>query len=205
MERSSCVLLDGWAADEFARNAGLAMVENNYFTTGRRVKALQGLKARNKAGTIEAASEAERHGTVGAVALDRAGNLAAATSTGGFNNKPRGRVGDSSIPGAGTYARNGVVAVSGTGQGEVFIRRVAAYDLCARMMYAKEDLTTAANTLVFDSLASHGRGAGLVAIDASGTIVAPFNTIGMFRGWVTTAGEITVATHKEEVRLGRLS
>lgn len=204
MERSQCVLLTGWAADEFAREAGLAMVANGYFTTERRISTLAGLKARGEAGTIGKASEAEKHGTVGAAALDAAGNLAAATSTGGFNNKPRGRVGDSPIPGAGTYARNGVVAVSGTGQGEVFIRRAAAYDLCARMMYAKQSLAVAAEDLVHAMLGSHGIGAGLVAVDAEGNIVAPFNTIGMFRGWITTDGEMTVATHKEELRLGRL-
>lgn len=205
MERSQCVLLNAWAADDFARNAGLDMVENTYFTTERRQKTLAGLKARGKAGTIDKASEAEKHGTVGAAALDSAGNLAAGTSTGGFNNKPRGRVGDSPIPGAGTYARNGVVAVSGTGQGEVFIRRAAAYDLCARMMYAKQSLPAAAEELVHRALGSHGIGAGLVAVDAEGNVIAPFNTIGMFRGWITTSGEMTVATHKDEHKLGRLA
>ena len=204
MERSECVLLDGWAADDFARNAGLDMVANSYFTTERRVKTLASLKARGKDGTIRAASEAEKHGTVGAAALDAAGNLAAATSTGGFNNKPRGRVGDSPIIGAGTYARNGVVAVSGTGQGEVFIRRAAAYDLCARMLYGKQGLHAAADDLL-QTLGSHGIGAGLVAVDAVGNVIAPFNTIGMFRGWVTPDGAMTVATHKDEVSLGRLA
>ena len=181
------------------------MVPNSYFTTEQRVAALASLKARAATGTIQMASEAEKHGTVGAVALDRAGNLAAATSTGGFNNKPVGRVGDTPILGAGTYARNGVCAVSGTGQGEVFIRRAAAYDVAARMMYAGQSLEQATKTLVFDTLASHKIGAGMVACDATGNVFAPYNTLGMYRGWVTADGGCTVATHHREFVLGRLS
>jgi len=116
MEQSGCVLMTGEGADAFAARAGLAMVDNSYFTTERRIAALASLRKRSAAGTIAMASEAERHGTVGAVALDATGNLAAATSTGGFNNKPLGRVGDSAVIGAGTYARNGVCAVSCTGK-----------------------------------------------------------------------------------------
>ena len=202
MEKSPNVLVAGSAADDFAAGCGLDMVPNTYFTTERRVAALASLKARAAMGTIQAASEAEKHGTVGAVALDRAGNLAAATSTGGFNNKPVGRVGDSPILGAGTYARNGVCAVSGTGQGEVFIRRVAAYDVAARMMYANQSLDTATKTLVFETLGSHKIGAGMIACDAKGNICAPYNTLGMYRGWVTTDGAMTVATHKELHRAG---
>lgn len=203
MEQSQCVLLAGAAADAFAAGRGLAMVPNTYFTTGRRVAALRSLKAKAATGTAQTASEAEKHGTVGAVALDRHGNLAAATSTGGFNNKPVGRVGDSPVLGAGTYARNDVCAVSGTGQGEIFIRRAAAYDVAARMMYAGQTLVAATDALVFETLASHGIGAGMVAVDAAGNIVAPFNTLGMYRGWVTSTGEVVVATHKELHRLGR--
>lgn len=197
MNRSATLLLVGEAADRFADGAGLDMVENSYFTTARRIEALKSLKARAALGTTAAASEAEKHGTVGAVALDAAGNLAAATSTGGFNNKPVGRVGDSPILGAGTYARNGVCAVSGTGQGEVFIRRAAAYDVAARMMYAGSSLAQATDALVFDVLASHRIGAGMVAIDQAGQVLAPFNTLGMYRGWITTTGRMVVATHQE--------
>ncbi len=203
MEQSNSVLLATSAADDFAARCGLAMVPNTYFTTERRVAALASLKAKSKAGTILTASEAERHGTVGAVALDRLGDLAAATSTGGFNNKPVGRVGDSPILGAGTYARNGVCAVSGTGQGEIFIKRAAAYDVAARMMYAKQSLTEATDALVFDTLASHKIGAGMVACDAHGNIRAPFNTLGMYRGWIMANGEIIVATHRQEYAMGR--
>jgi beta-aspartyl-peptidase (threonine type) len=203
MEEGSCVLLLADAADRFAEACGLAMVENRFFTTERRVGALARLKARAARGTISAASEAEKHGTVGAVARDQAGGLAAATSTGGFNNKPVGRVGDSPIIGAGTYARNGVCAVSGTGQGEIFIRRAAAYDVAARMMYAHATLEAALGEVIA-GLASHGIGAGMVAVDAEGRVRAPFNTLGMYRGWITTAGELTVATHGEEHALGRI-
>jgi L-asparaginase / beta-aspartyl-peptidase len=203
MEKSTCVLLATEAADAFAERSGLDMVENGYFTTEQRVKALASLKARAKVGTMASASEAEKHGTIGAVALDSAGNLAAGTSTGGFNNKPMGRIGDTPIVGAGTYARNGVCAVSGTGMGEFFIRRVAAYDIAARMMYADQSLAQAADALVFETLKGHGIGAGFATIDAQGNVRAPFNTIGMYRGWIGKDGEMVVATHAEEHRMGR--
>lgn len=195
--QSDCVLLAGDAADQFAQRAGLSMVDNAYFTTEQRVKALASLKARGQRGTLANASEAERHGTVGAVARDTQGRLAAATSTGGFNNKPVGRVGDSPIIGAGTYARDGVCAISCTGQGEVFIRRVAAYDVAARMMYAGQSLRQATDDLVHEVLASHRIGAGMVAIDSAGQVLAPFNTLGMARGWIHADGVVCVATHAQ--------
>lgn len=203
MEKSDCVLIAGQAADAFARRANLEIVDNSYFTTERRRQALASLKARKSRGTIAIASEAERHGTVGAVALDANGNLAAATSTGGFNNKPSGRVGDTPIVGAGTYARNGLCAVSCTGQGEVFIRRVAAYDIAARMHYARQTLEQATNDMVFNVLASYKIGAGLVAVDMQGRVYAPFNTLGMARGWIGPDGAVHVATHKDVLQVGR--
>src|SRR5258708_21796218 len=114
-----------------------------------------------------------RHGTVGAVALHARGNLAAATSTGGFNNKPLGRVGDSAVTGAGTYARNGVCAVSCTGQGEFFIRHAAAHDVAARIQYGGSTLQQATDTIVHETMKAHGIGAGLVAIDAAGNVLTP--------------------------------
>ncbi len=197
------VLLAGTAADHFAELQGLEMVEPSYFTTQRRLDALRSLKDKAASGAFVPASEAEKHGTVGAVARDMQGHLAAATSTGGFNNKPEGRVGDSPIIGAGTYARDGVCAVSCTGQGEIFIRRVAAYDLAARMHYAGQALADAAKVLVFETLASHNIGAGLVALGAQGNPVAPYNTLGMYRGWITTRGELVVATHGELHAMGQ--
>ncbi|HQZ07164.1 MAG: isoaspartyl peptidase/L-asparaginase [Rhodoferax sp.] len=197
LESGRAVLLSGAAADTFAELQGLEMVPNSYFTTQRRIDALRALQEKESTGSFIPASEAEKHGTVGAVARDANGHLAAATSTGGFNNKPEGRVGDSPIIGAGTYARDGVCAVSCTGQGEIFIRRVAAYDIAARLQYAGEKLDAAAHTVVFETLASHKIGAGLVALGAEGNPVAPYNTLGMYRGWITTDGQLVVATHKD--------
>lgn len=209
MEHSGCVLITGAAADEFGRTQGLELVENSHFTTPRRVAALHKLKALAQRGTIGSAAaaagavtEADRHGTVGAVARDRHGHLAAATSTGGFNNKPLGRVGDTPVIGAGTYARDGIAAISCTGQGEVFIRHAVAYDLTAQMRYAGRTLQQASETLLHETLAPHRIGAGWVAIDTEGSIVAPFNTLGMARGWIDTRGQLWVGTHREMLALG---
>jgi beta-aspartyl-peptidase (threonine type) len=202
MDSGSLVLLAGPAADGFAEKHGLTMVAPDYFTTQRRIDALASLKERALRGTLAKASEAEKHGTVGAVARDAKGHLAAGTSTGGYNNKPAGRIGDSPIIGAGTYAKDGVVAVSCTGQGEIFIRRVAAYDLAARISYGGQALEPAATDLVRDTLGGYGIGAGLVALGPTGNPTAPFNTLGMYRGWITTTGEMTVATHHELHHLG---
>ena len=204
MEAGESVLLAGPAADRFAERRGLAVVQPAYFTTARRREALLSMQARAASGSLAGASEAEKHGTVGAVALDRAGHLAAATSTGGFTDKPAGRVGDSPLIGAGTYARDGVCAMSGTGKGEIFIRHVAGHELASRMAYRGERLEAAAETLVHRDLSRHGIGAGLVAVDATGAIAAPYNTDGMFRGWVTAEGDLRVATHAELVVIERL-
>lgn len=216
MEQSGCVLITGPAADEFGRRCGLDIVEPGYFTTPRRVAALAKLKAAGQRGLIAAGggteatgqgqgpgiTEADRHGTVGAVALDRQGHLAAATSTGGFNNKPAGRVGDSPLIGAGTYARDGVCAVSCTGQGEVFIRHVVAHDVAARMDYGGATLEEATNRLILEVVKPYGIGAGLVAVDAAGRVALPFNTPGMARGWIDTEGRLWVGTHRETVMAG---
>lgn len=205
MDSGKAVLLTGASADDFAEKAGLAMVEPTYFTTKRRIDALANLKARAALGTIAKASEAEKHGTVGAVARDAKGHLAAATSTGGFNNKPAGRVGDSPIIGAGTYADDANCAVSCTGQGEIFIRRVVGHDLAARIRYGGQKLEEAAKTLVHETLSSHGIGAGLVALGPEGDAIAPYNTLGMYRGWITTEGDIVVATHHELHAMGNIN
>ena len=209
MERSGCVLITGGSADDFGRTQGLDWVDNSHFTTPRRVAALKKLQALAQRGTLAASSspeggatEADRHGTVGAVALDAQGHLAAATSTGGFNNKPVGRVGDSPIIGAGTYARDGVCAVSCTGQGEIFIRHAVAYDLTVQMRYAGRSLDEASRVMLRETLAPHRIGAGWVAVDASGHIVAPFNTLGMARGWVDAEVQVWVGTHAEMIAMG---
>lgn len=197
LEGGGPVMLGGGEADRFAEHVGLDIVEQSYFTTERRVRALASLKQRGLDGTIKAASEAEKHGTVGAVALDADGHLAAATSTGGYNNKPPGRIGDTPIIGAGTYARDGVCAVSGTGAGEFFIRHAVGHEIASRVAYLQESLAQAANQVILRDLAGYGIGAGIVAIDAQGNITAPYNTDGMFRGWITQDGETRVATHGE--------
>ncbi|MEN3149534.1 isoaspartyl peptidase/L-asparaginase [Neorhizobium sp. IRAMC:178] len=197
MEKGDAILLGGEAADEFAREAGLDMVEPDYFTTERRIKALAAMKAHAAAGTAAKASESEKHGTVGAVALDAEGHLAAATSTGGYNNKPEGRIGDTPIIGAGTYARDGACAVSGTGKGEYFMRYAVGHEVAARVSYLGESLEKAAAKVIQQDLKQHDIGAGLVAVGADGSITAPYNTDGMFRGWVTPEGEFYVATHGE--------
>ena len=203
MEHSGCVLLSAEAADRYAQAQGLAMVDNGYFTTPRRVKALADVQAGKSGASIRPLSEADRHGTVGAVARDARGGLAAATSTGGFNDKPAGRVGDSPLIGAGTFARDGVCAVSCTGMGELFIRHAVAYDLCARMQYAGQTLVEAGNHLVHQTMKGHGIGAGLVSVDATGVVHAPFNTLGMARGWIAADGHVHVATHEEVFDAGR--
>ena len=203
LDSGNVVMLTGPAADRFAGERGLAIVDPAYFTTKQRQQTLDSMKAHERAGTTASASEAEKHGTVGAVALDRHGHLAAATSTGGYTNKPAGRVGDSPIIGAGTYARDGVCAVSGTGQGEYFIRHVLGHEIASRIAYRGETLEAATEGVIAD-LAPYRIGAGLIALDADGRIAAPFNTPGMFRGWVTTAGELHVATHREVTLVEKL-
>lgn len=197
METGELVMLGSEAADAFARAEGLEMVDQSYFTTERRVAALDAMKAHAQAGTAAAASEAEKHGTVGAVALDRAGHLAAATSTGGFTNKAAGRIGDSPVIGAGTYAKDGVCAVSGTGKGEYFIRHAVAHEVASRVAYLGETVAVAAAKVIHEDLAPHNIGAGLIAVGADGSVALPFNTAGMFRGWVLADGEIHVATHED--------
>ncbi|MDQ1182985.1 isoaspartyl peptidase/L-asparaginase family protein [Agrobacterium larrymoorei] len=195
MTDERAVYLTGEAADRFAEEKSLATEHQSYFTTQKRLEALAAMKRHAASGTE--ATESEKHGTVGAVALDAAGHLAAATSTGGYTNKPDGRVGDSPVIGAGTYARDGACAVSGTGKGEFFIRYVVGHEIASRVAYLGQDLETAAGNLVHRDLAPYDIGAGLVAIDAEGAIAAPYNTPGMFRGWVTVSGEAFVATHDE--------
>lgn len=179
MEHTRHVLLAGDAADRFARQQGLKLENPSYFATPRRLAALkQGRK--------------NFHGTVGAVALDGDGNLAAATSTGGYTGKMAGRVGDSPLVGAGTYADNRACAVSGTGLGEAFIRAAVAHDVCARMRYAKASLAAAA-AAALRSVAALGGDGGLVAVDRRGNVAMPFNSEGMFRACIDRRGRQTIA------------
>jgi beta-aspartyl-peptidase (threonine type) len=203
MRRGDPLLLAGHAGDAFAEAEGLDMVQNEYFSTDRRRKNLSSMKIRELVGNASEASEAEKHGTVGAVARDRQGHLAAATSTGGYTNKPAGRVGDSPIIGAGTYARDGRCAVSGTGKGEFFIRYCIGHEIASLMAYKGLSLEEATRQAMAE-LTSHKIGAGLVAVSADGAIVAPYNSEGMYRGWVTPDGFIHVATHGEVELAGQV-
>jgi beta-aspartyl-peptidase (threonine type) len=195
LDRGQAVLLAGAAADDFAERQGLAMVQPDYFTTQRRVEALRVIKARMASGTALQSSEAEKHGTVGAVARDIHGHLAAATSTGGFNNKPSGRVGDSPIIGAGTYANNATCAVSATGDGEYFIRAAVAHDVSALMEYRGMSLKEAAQAAL-DRVAKLGGTGGLIAIDHQGNVALPFNTAGMYRGYVDPNGKFVIEIYR---------
>lgn len=185
MQSTPHVLLAGAGAERFARDFGLPMVAPEYFSTAARARSLARIRARNRA------SAADRHGTVGAVARDADGNLAAATSTGGYTNKMAGRIGDSPLVGAGIYADNAVCAVSATGHGESFIRAVLAYDVAARMQYLRESLAVASRRAL-DRVAALGGDGGLIAIDRAGNIVMPFNSEGMYRGRVSR-GKFEVA------------
>ncbi|MDR3517247.1 MAG: isoaspartyl peptidase/L-asparaginase [Azospirillaceae bacterium] len=198
MDRSDCVMLVGAGADAFARDAGLEPVAPDYFSTPMRAHFLQRAKAIESGLATPTRSEAEKHGTVGAVALDAAGNLAAATSTGGYTNKRVGRVGDTPCIGAGTYARNDWCAVSCTGQGEFFMRHATAHDIVARMAYRGQLLETATNAAIFEDLTPHGCGAGLVAVDADGNFSMPFNTDGMYRGVVTADARLSVGVYRDD-------
>ncbi|MET0605356.1 MAG: isoaspartyl peptidase/L-asparaginase [Beijerinckiaceae bacterium] len=205
MERSDCVNFAGEGADAWAEEHGIEMVPNSYFTTQRRIDALSKLKALEAANASHKANEGEKHGTIGAVALDRSGDLAAGTSTGGFNNKPPARVSDSSVIGAGTYARNGVCAVSCTGRGEFFIRLVAGHEIASRMDYRGQSLKEACDGVVFGDMNRWENGAGLCAIDAQGQSVVPYNTLGMYRGFVTPAGDLHVGIHDDLALVERLT
>jgi beta-aspartyl-peptidase (threonine type) len=155
-------------------------------------------KAESAATTTQAPLEEKKYGTVGAVALDSYGNLAAATSTGGMTNKRYGRVGDAPIIGAGTYASNSSCAVSATGHGEYFIRSVVAYDIAAQMEYKRLSLKDAANETVMKKLVERGGSGGVIAIDAQGNIAMPFNSEGMYRGYIDTAGNLRVEIFRSE-------
>lgn len=187
LEKSDHVLLTGKGAEQFARENDLELVDPSYFYTERRWNSLQNVKAREEREkkSISTVSEDEKFGTVGAVALDKSGNIVAGTSTGGMTNKRYDRIGDSPIIGAGTYANNATCGVSCTGHGEYFIRYAVAHDVSAMMEYTGMSLAQAADKVVNEKLVEKGGEGGLVALDAMGNIAMPFNTPGMYRGYVT--------------------
>lgn len=190
MDRSDHVMFAGQGADAFAAREGLEMVDNSYFDTERRRQSLERVLERR------ARTAADRHGTVGAVAIDQNGNVAAATTTGGMTAKTAGRVGDSPLIGAATYAQNGVCAVSATGHGEYFIRVGVAKTICARVELAGEDIETAAENALGQVAALGGDG-GVVLMDGDGEAAFVFNSAGMYRGSIDPDG-IETAIYGDE-------
>ena len=188
MDSSAHVMLAGSGAEVFAREQGLEIVDPSYFYTEESWQEYLKVKAKMETDG--------RKGTVGAVALDKHGNLAAATSTGGMVYKKYGRIGDSPVIGGGTYANNESCAVSCTGHGEFFIRNVVAYDVSVRMLYLGETLEKATELIINEKLKSQGAIGGLIAVDKDGNVSMPFNTSGMFRGYVKSDGETKVLMFK---------
>jgi len=197
MRHGQHVLMAGEGAESMAREAGLALVDPDWFSTPERLAQLHAAQRRqcgavldhDGAATLAASpspapiDDSKKMGTVGAVALDAHGHLAAATSTGGMTNKRPGRIGDSPLIGAGTYADDRSAAVSCTGHGEAFIRLSAAHDVCARMTYGGLDLNQASHAVVHQALPAIGGSGGLIAVDRRGQVCLPFNTEGMYRGF----------------------
>lgn len=193
MEKSKHVMLIGKGAEKFAKDQGLEIVDPSYFFDQKRWDLYLKLKGKSEKKITGSDSI---HGTVGVVALDKYGNLAAGTSTGGLSNKKYGRVGDSPIIGAGTYANNNTCAVSCTGTGEYFIRNVVAYDMSALMEYKNYTVQQAAEYIINEKLKSQGGDGGLIALDKSGNFTMTFNTEGMFRGYVNSDGDVKVFLFK---------
>jgi beta-aspartyl-peptidase (threonine type) len=212
MEKSPHVMMIGAGAEEFAKQQGVELVPESYFYTEERWQSLQrALESEKKQQQTppeqgqpqgpqtfweHPAGREHKFGTVGAVALDQAGNLAAGTSTGGMTNKRFGRVGDVPVIGAGTYA-NERCAVSATGHGEYFIRYTVARDICSRMEYLDLPLLESANQVVLDVLVKAGGEGGVIAMDAQGNVAMPFNSSGMYRGYMGKDGVAAVAIFKE--------
>jgi L-asparaginase / beta-aspartyl-peptidase len=221
MDKSPHVMMIGKGAELFAHKQGIEQVAPSYFHTEARYKALeraqkeekveldhseidkQKVKKAPKTGAAEGTSEplifteGKKFGTVGCVALDQYGNLAAGTSTGGMTNKRYGRVGDAPIIGAGTYANNATCAISATGHGEYFIRSVVAYDVSALMEYKGLSVQQAADEVVMKKLVERGGEGGLIALDRQGNIAMPFNSEGMYRGYVKADGSMEVLIYKD--------
>lgn len=214
MEKSPHVMMQAHGAETFATSQGIETADDAYFRTEHRWSQYEDAKAKKsgplldhdgkaaedgeKTNTSEAVLNGDyKFGTVGAVAMDKSGNLAAGTSTGGMTYKMHGRVGDSPIIGAGTYANNESCAVSATGHGEFFIRATVARNICALMEYAGLSLQEAADRVVMDQLVKMGGEGGIIAVDKDGNMAMPFNTSGMFRGNVSNLKDASVAIYKD--------
>lgn len=208
MEKSPHVMMAGKGAEQFAEQQGLEIVDPSYFHTADRWRGLQRAKVQDSlkqkamdsmakaSGVRQAENRDDKYGTVGAVALDRHGNLAAATSTGGMTNKKFGRIGDAPIIGAGTYANNHTAAFSGTGWGEYYIRLVLAKTISDMMEFGQMSLQHAADEMVMKRLPALGGDGGLIAVDKEGNIAMPFCTEGMYRGYIKADGVKTVQIYK---------
>lgn len=204
MENSPHVMLAGHGADVFAKEQGLEIVDSSYFYTESRMNSLKRVKsdedkneADNKTAFYDATIKDSKFGTVGCVALDKNGNLAAGTSTGGMTNKRWGRVGDAPIIGAGTYANNNSCAVSSTGWGEFFIRAMVAHDISALMEYKGLSLQEAARVVIQEKVPDLGGDGGIIAVDKNGNMVMEFNTAGMYRAAMNDKGELSIGIYKD--------
>lgn len=209
MENSPHVMMAGEGAETFAQEQGLVLVEPSYFQTDRRLESLKRVKEREaeKQKNIDTESaylnfydadiKNAKFGTVGCAALDKNGNLAAGTSTGGMTNKRYGRVGDAPIIGAGTYANNNSCAVSSTGWGEYFIRAMVAHDISALMQYKGLSLKEAAQEVIQNKVPELGGDGGIIAVDKNGQMVAEFNTAGMYRATMNDKGELEIGIYKD--------
>lgn len=194
MQHSEHVMMCGAGAEEFAKQHGLETADDDYFFNQFRYQQWQDIKGTDN---FQLDHKDKKFGTVGAVALDAQGNLAAATSTGGMTNKKYGRIGDTPIIGAGTYANNATCAVSCTGHGELFMRSVVAYDISCLMEYKGLSLAAACEVVVHDKLVKIGGEGGLIAIDSQGNICLPFNSEGMYRGYKRGNGETLIKIYKD--------
>lgn len=206
MENSEHVMMAGNGAETFAEQNGLEMVDPEYFYTENRFKSLQRIKDSektqldhddNRSAFVDPFIKDSKYGTVGAAALDKHGNLAAGTSTGGMTNKRWGRIGDAPIIGAGTYANNETCAVSGTGWGEFFIRGVVAYDISALMEYKGLSLQEAAREVIQKKNPELGGNGGIIAIDHDGNVAMEFNTAGMYRATMNRNGELEIGIYEK--------
>lgn len=204
MQKSEHVMLYGAGAEEFAQSLGYKMMDTTYFYTKSRYESLQRILEKEKTRNTEIISfqdpyiKNSKFGTVGCAALDKHGNLASGTSTGGMTNKRWNRIGDAPIIGAGTYANNATCAVSSTGWGEFFIRSVVAYDISALMEYKGMSLQDAAKEVIHKKVPALGGDGGIVAIDKDGNVAMEFNTAGMYRASMNAEGELEIGIYKEE-------
>jgi beta-aspartyl-peptidase (threonine type) len=199
MDKSDHVFLSGQGAQEFALEQGIQLAPDSYFFSQFRYDQWKAVRDSDQYSLdhsnalVEGLMKDKKFGTVGAVALDMHGNLAAATSTGGMTNKKYGRIGDTPVIGAGTYANNLTAAISCTGHGELFIRSIAAYDVCAMMEYKKISLADAMQEVVMKKLKAIGGEGGMIGIDTEGNISTIFNSEGMYRGMIDTTGRMEVS------------